>query len=79
MLLIYESLQNSRSKNDVLSFFRSLREQVDRQKAKEQSECTFQPNLNLMTQSIGRAAPLDELVNNRRGQRVRERAQEKAR
>lgn len=49
------------------------------QRAKERFECTFRPSLNPVTQSMGQAAPLDELVNNRRGQRVRERAQAKAR
>lgn len=49
------------------------------QKAKEKRECTFRPSLNAVTQSVGRAAPLDELVNNRRGQRVRERAEAKIR
>lgn len=46
---------------------------------KEKRECTFRPSLNAVTQSVGRAAPLDELVNNRRGQRVRERAEAKIR
>lgn len=77
--MLSEPLPNPLSNDGALSFSRSLREQVDRQRAKEQSECTFRPALNLVTQSIGQAAPLDELVNNRRGQRVRERAQEKAR
>lgn len=55
------------------------REYVHRQRAKEDRECTFRPALNPVTHSIGQAAPLDELVNNRRGERVRERAQAKAR
>lgn len=58
---------------------RSCRDYVLAQRAKEKLECTFRPSLNPVTQSIAQAAPLDELVNNRRGQRVRERAQAKAR
>eukprot|EP00903_Cladosiphon_okamuranus_P005531 g5509.t1 len=54
------------------------RELVVAQRAKEKLECTFRPSLNPVTRSRGQAAPLDELVNNRRGQRVRERAQAKA-
>ncbi|CAN0168917.1 unnamed protein product, partial [Laminaria digitata] len=53
------------------------RDFVNSQRAKEQRECTFRPSLNPVTLSMGQAAPLDELVNNRRGQRVRERARAK--
>lgn len=55
------------------------RDYANAQRAKEKRECTFRPALNPVTQSMGQAAPLDELVNNRRGQRVRDRAQAKAR
>ena len=55
------------------------RDFINSQRAKEQRECTFRPSLNPVTLSMGQAAPLDELVNNRRGQRVRERARAKAR
>ncbi|CAM9729952.1 unnamed protein product [Scytosiphon promiscuus] len=55
------------------------RDFVTTQRAKEKLECTFRPSLNSVTRSLGRAAPLDELVHNRRGQRVRERAKQKAR
>lgn len=55
------------------------RNYVASQRAKEELECTFRPSLNPVTQSLGQAAPLDELVNNRRGQRIKERAQVKAR
>eukprot|EP00752_Nemacystus_decipiens_P011160 g9916.t1 len=54
------------------------RDYVIAQRAKEKLECTFRPSLNPVTQSMGQAAPLDELVNNRRGRRVRERAHAKA-
>ncbi|CAM9623371.1 unnamed protein product, partial [Ectocarpus sp. 12 AP-2014] len=47
------------------------------QKAKEKLECTFRPSLNPVTHSMAQASPLDELVNNRRGQRVRERVKAK--
>ncbi|CAM9754008.1 unnamed protein product, partial [Ectocarpus sp. 13 AM-2016] len=47
------------------------------QKAKEKLECTFRPSLNPVTHSMAQASPLDELVNNRRGQRVRERLKAK--
>ncbi|CAN0387523.1 unnamed protein product, partial [Ectocarpus sp. 8 AP-2014] len=47
------------------------------QKAKEKLECTFRPSLNSVTHSMAQASPLDELVNNRRGQRVRERVKAK--
>lgn len=62
-----------------LAFVPPLRDYVTAQRAKEKLECTFHPSLNPVTQSMGQAAPLDELVNNRRGLRVRERAQAKAR
>ncbi len=57
------------------------RDQVLAQRAKEKErvECTFRPSLNPVTQSMGQAAPLDELVNNLRGRRVRERAQARIR
>ncbi|CBJ29035.1 hypothetical protein Esi_0133_0021 [Ectocarpus siliculosus] len=47
------------------------------QKAKEKLECTFRPSLNPVTHSMAQASPLDELVNNLRGQRVRERVKAK--
>lgn len=57
---------------------RHLREYVDQQKAQQARECTFRPALNPVTQAIAQPAPLHELVNNHRGQRIRELARAKA-
>ncbi|CAM9880414.1 unnamed protein product [Discosporangium mesarthrocarpum] len=55
---------------------------IEQARVEHERQCTFKPQLNRVTQALGQKnpkTPLDELVHNRRGQRVRAKAEDKAR